>query len=222
MCVHDERLKNLHPPPPPKRATRSSKRAKNTCFGIPCGPGSFLKQAFFCFLHPVDLVDPFWHPPLWATSCSLPLHCRALTPSCATPIAILLSLLPVALQPCYLRTCASTLILPSPPAPPPHSLHVRAVQRQRPARSPSVCGNGFNEVGMHPPPPSVLPPERGWGLLRCSGVRIHSLPSLLYYTIFAQVSTHCGTCPTCHRVPCSTTGSPFGHVHHSESYCSSG
>ena len=24
------------------------------------------------FLHPVDLVDPFWHPPLWATSCSLP------------------------------------------------------------------------------------------------------------------------------------------------------
>ena len=24
------------------------------------------------FLHPVDLVEPFWHPPLWATSCSLP------------------------------------------------------------------------------------------------------------------------------------------------------
>ena len=24
------------------------------------------------FLHPVDLVDPFWHPPLWATSGSLP------------------------------------------------------------------------------------------------------------------------------------------------------
>ena len=24
------------------------------------------------FLHPVDLVDPFCHPPLWATSCSLP------------------------------------------------------------------------------------------------------------------------------------------------------
>ena len=23
-----------------------------------------------CF-HPVDLVDPFWHPPLWGTSCSL-------------------------------------------------------------------------------------------------------------------------------------------------------
>ena len=24
------------------------------------------------FLHPVDLIDPFWHRPLWATSCSLP------------------------------------------------------------------------------------------------------------------------------------------------------
>ena len=55
----------------PKRATTSSKRAKNTCFGIPCGPRSFLKKAIF-FLQPVDLVDPFWHPPLWATSCSLP------------------------------------------------------------------------------------------------------------------------------------------------------
>ena len=52
------------------RATTSSKRAKNTCFGIPCGPGSFLKKVIF--LHPVDLVDPFWHPPLWVTSCSLP------------------------------------------------------------------------------------------------------------------------------------------------------
>ena len=48
----------------PKRATTSSKRAKNTCFGIPCGPGSLLKKVIF--LHPVDLVDPFWHPPLWA------------------------------------------------------------------------------------------------------------------------------------------------------------
>ena len=38
--------------------------------GIPCGPGSFLKKVIF--LHPVDLVDPFWHPPLWVTSCSLP------------------------------------------------------------------------------------------------------------------------------------------------------
>ena len=54
----------------PKRATTSSKRAKNTCFGIPCGARSFLKKVIF--LHPVDLVDPFWHPPLWATSCSLP------------------------------------------------------------------------------------------------------------------------------------------------------
>ena len=24
------------------------------------------------FLHPVDLVDPFWHPSLWATSCIMP------------------------------------------------------------------------------------------------------------------------------------------------------
>ena len=54
----------------PRRATTSSKHAQNTCFGIPCGPGSFLEKAIF--LHPVDLVDPFWHPPLWATSCSLP------------------------------------------------------------------------------------------------------------------------------------------------------
>ena len=33
----------------PKRATMSSKHAKNTCFGIPCGPGSFLKKANFFF-----------------------------------------------------------------------------------------------------------------------------------------------------------------------------
>ena len=31
----------------PKQATTSSKRAKNTCFGIPCGPRSFLKNFFF-------------------------------------------------------------------------------------------------------------------------------------------------------------------------------
>ena len=30
----------------------------------------FEKSHFF--LHPVDLVDPFWHPPLWVTSCNLP------------------------------------------------------------------------------------------------------------------------------------------------------
>ena len=33
----------------PKWATTSSKHAKNTCFGIPCGLGSFLKKVFvFC------------------------------------------------------------------------------------------------------------------------------------------------------------------------------
>ena len=30
----------------------------------------FEKKSLF-FLHPVDLLDPFWHPP-WATTCSLP------------------------------------------------------------------------------------------------------------------------------------------------------
>ena len=30
----------------PKQATTSSKSAKNTCFGIPCGPRSFLKSHF--------------------------------------------------------------------------------------------------------------------------------------------------------------------------------
>ena len=53
----------------PKRATTRSKRAKNTSLSIPCGLGSFLKKIIF--LHPVDLGDPFWHPPLWATTCSL-------------------------------------------------------------------------------------------------------------------------------------------------------
>ena len=24
------------------------------------------------FFYPVDLVDPFWHPPLWSTFCGLP------------------------------------------------------------------------------------------------------------------------------------------------------
>ena len=56
----------------PKRATTSSKHAKNTCFGVPCDAGSFFKESPPFFLHPVDLVDPFWHPPLWATFCSLP------------------------------------------------------------------------------------------------------------------------------------------------------
>ena len=31
----------------PQRATMSSKRAKNTCFGILCGLGSFLKRVIF-------------------------------------------------------------------------------------------------------------------------------------------------------------------------------
>ena len=31
----------------------------------------FEKKSLF-FLHLLDLVDPFWHPPLWVTSCSLP------------------------------------------------------------------------------------------------------------------------------------------------------
>ena len=32
-----------------KQVTTSSKRARNTCFGIPCGPRSFLKKVFsFC------------------------------------------------------------------------------------------------------------------------------------------------------------------------------
>ena len=33
----------------PKRATTSSKHAKNSCFGIQCGPQSFLKQNSFFF-----------------------------------------------------------------------------------------------------------------------------------------------------------------------------
>ena len=33
----------------PQRAAMSSKRARNTCLGIPCGPLSFLKKLiFFC------------------------------------------------------------------------------------------------------------------------------------------------------------------------------
>ena len=52
------------------RATTSSKRARNTFFGLPCGPRSFLEK--FISLHPMDLGDPFGHPRLWATSCTLP------------------------------------------------------------------------------------------------------------------------------------------------------
>ena len=54
----------------PKRATTRSKCAKNTCFGIPCGARSFLKKVVF--FAPRGPCHPFWHPPLWATSCSLP------------------------------------------------------------------------------------------------------------------------------------------------------
>ena len=53
----------------PIQATTSSKRAKNTCVGISCGLGSFLKKVVFS--HPVDPVDPFWHPLVWATTCNL-------------------------------------------------------------------------------------------------------------------------------------------------------
>ena len=49
-----------------------SKMAKTTCFGIPCGLGATLVTAIF--LPPVDPVDPFWHPPVWAATCSLVQH----------------------------------------------------------------------------------------------------------------------------------------------------
>ena len=55
----------------PQRATTSSNRARNTCFGIPCGPGSSLKKVFV--LHPVDLVEPFWHFGLPPAACRSPL-----------------------------------------------------------------------------------------------------------------------------------------------------
>ena len=35
----------------PKRATTSSKRAKNTWFGIPCGPGSFFRTRWTLLTH---------------------------------------------------------------------------------------------------------------------------------------------------------------------------
>ena len=54
----------------PKQASTSSKRAKNTCFGILCGRRIIFGKTLE--LHPVDSVHAFWHPPLWATSCSLP------------------------------------------------------------------------------------------------------------------------------------------------------
>ena len=53
----------------PKGATTGSKRVKNTCFGIPRGPGSFLQKVIFWPL--VDPIDPSWHPRVWARACSV-------------------------------------------------------------------------------------------------------------------------------------------------------
>ena len=55
----------------PKRATTNSKCAKKHLFWHSMWSTIIFDKSLF-FLHPVDLVDPFWHPPLWATSCSLP------------------------------------------------------------------------------------------------------------------------------------------------------
>ena len=55
-----------------ERATRGSKRLKTACFGITRGVGSFLEKVFF--LPRVDPGDPFWPPPIWAPSCTLPQH----------------------------------------------------------------------------------------------------------------------------------------------------
>ena len=54
-----------------KRATTSSKHDKKCLFWHSMWSKIIFEKSHF-FLHPVDLVDPFWHPPLWATSCSLP------------------------------------------------------------------------------------------------------------------------------------------------------
>ena len=54
----------------PKWATTSSKRSKNTCFSVAHGLGSFLRKVIFLPL--LDPVDPFGHPPVWASACSLP------------------------------------------------------------------------------------------------------------------------------------------------------
>ena len=48
----------------PKWATTSSKRSKNTCFSVAHGLGSFLRKVIF--LPPLDPVNPFRHPPVWA------------------------------------------------------------------------------------------------------------------------------------------------------------
>ena len=53
----------------PKRATTSSKWSKNTCLSIAHGRGSFLRKVIFLPL--LDPADPFGHPPVWASACSL-------------------------------------------------------------------------------------------------------------------------------------------------------
>ena len=57
----------------PKRATTSSKRAKITSFGIPCGPRSFLKKVFF-FCTRWTLLTHFFLAP---TSLAYLLHLAA-------------------------------------------------------------------------------------------------------------------------------------------------
>ena len=52
-------------------ATTSSKRSKNTCFSVAHGLGSFLLRKVN-FLPLLDPVDPFGHPPIWSSACSLP------------------------------------------------------------------------------------------------------------------------------------------------------
>ena len=54
----------------PKWATTSSKWSKTTCFSVAHGLGSFLRKVIFLPL--LDPVDPFGHPPVWASACSLP------------------------------------------------------------------------------------------------------------------------------------------------------
>ena len=54
----------------PKWATPSSKQSKNTCFSITHGLGSFLRKVIFLPL--LDPIDPFRHPPVWASACNLP------------------------------------------------------------------------------------------------------------------------------------------------------
>ena len=54
----------------PKRATTGSKQAKNTCPSTPRGPGSFLEKVVSP-PPPLDPIDPFWRPLVWARACSV-------------------------------------------------------------------------------------------------------------------------------------------------------